>query len=482
MLRKLRVVLAVLFMISITAMFLDFTGTLSTYLGWMAKVQLLPAVMALNVVAVVALVVLTLLFGRIYCSVICPMGVFQDVVSHLSSLRKGKKKRFKYTPARNWLRYTVLVLFVLAIVAGFTAIASIIAPYSAYGRMVRSLVYVREVWVLSLPVVIVAAATFVVIVVMSWRGGRDYCNTVCPVGSLLGLISRYSYLRPVINTDKCINCGSCGRRCKASCIDTKNHTIDLSRCVACMDCIENCSTDAISFTRRPLRVKSAGHGASAYAAAESAGTADSGRRNFIIAGAVAAGSAVSSRAQKITDGGLAVLEDKKMPERVTRLVPPGAVSLGNMAQHCTACQLCVSQCPEGVLRASTEIDTFMQPYMDFDHGYCRPECTKCSEVCPSGAIRPITWEEKSAIQIGRAVWVPANCIVNTDGVECGNCARHCLVGAIKMVPSEPDNPESRKIPAVDESRYIGCGACETVCPARPFSAIYVEGLEVHREV
>lgn len=136
-------------------MFLDFTGTLSTYLGWMAKVQLLPAVMALNVVAVVALVVLTLLFGRIYCSVICPMGVFQDVVSHLSSLRKGKKKRFKYTPARNWLRYTVLVLFVLAIVAGFTAIASIIAPYSAYGRMVRSLVYVREVWVLSLPVVIV---------------------------------------------------------------------------------------------------------------------------------------------------------------------------------------------------------------------------------------------------------------------------------------------------------------------------------------
>ena len=171
-----------------------------------------------------------------------------------------------------------------------------------------------------------------------------------------------------------------------------------------------------------------------------------------------------------------------MPERVTRLVPPGAVSLGNMAQHCTACQLCVSQCPEGVLRASTEIDTFMQPYMDFDHGYCRPECTKCSEVCPSGAIRPITWEEKSAIQIGRAVWVPANCIVNTDGVECGNCARHCLVGAIKMVPSEPDNPESRKIPAVDESRCIGCGACETVCPARPFSAIYVEGLEVHREV
>lgn len=124
----------------------------------------------------------------------------------------------------------------------------------------------------------------------------------------------------------------------------------------------------------------------------------------------------------------------------------------------------------------------MQPYMDFDHGYCRPECTKCSGVCPSGAIRPITWEEKSAIQIGRAVWVPANCIVNTDGVECGNCARHCLVGAIKMVPSDPDNLESRKIPAVDESRCIGCGACETVCPARPFSAIYVEGLEVHREV
>lgn len=505
MLRKLRVVLAVLFWISITAMFLDFTGTLSAYLGWMAKVQLLPAVLALNVVAVVAMVALTLLFGRIYCSVICPMGVFQDFVSHLSSLRKGKKNRFKYTPAKNWLRYTVLVVFVLTIVAGFTAIASIIAPYSAYGRMVQSLgapvvlwvnnslaslaehygsyaIYEREVWLRSLPVLIVAVVTFIIIVVMSWRGGRAYCNTICPVGSLLGLISRYSFLRPVINTDKCINCGSCGRRCKASCIDTKNHTIDLSRCVACMDCIENCSTDAISFTRRPTRVKSAAQGASADSAPEIADTADSGRRNFIIAGAVVAGSSIGSRAQKITDGGLAVLEDKKKPQRVARLVPPGAVSLSNMTQHCTACQLCVSQCPEGVLRASTEIDSFMQPYMDFDHGYCRPECTRCSEVCPSGAIKPITWEEKSSIQIGRAVWVPENCIVNTDDVDCGNCARHCLVGAIKMVPSDPDNAESHKIPAIDESRCIGCGACETVCPARPFSAIYVEGLEVHREV
>lgn len=505
MLRKIRVALAVILWACITAMFLDFTGTLNHWFGWMAKIQFLPAILALNVIVIVALVAITLIAGRVYCSVICPAGVFQDIISHLSARRKGKKKRFRYRKPSSILRYSVLIIFILTIIAGFTAIASLIAPYSAYGRMVHTifgpvaiwinnlfapfaeesgsyLLFTRDIWIRSIPVFIVAVVTLIVLVVLSWRSGRIYCNTICPVGTFLGLLSRFAWLRPVINTDKCINCGSCGRRCKSECIDMKSHSIDLSRCVACMDCIDECSQGAISFTHRPHPIVSTAKTNDKTAGKTSAVTTDTSRREFIIAGAAFAGSSLLAKAQKTTDGGLAVIEDKKVSKRKVKLVPPGAQSLKNFTQHCTACQLCVSKCPNEVLRPSMSIEGFMQPEMDFERGYCRPECTDCSSVCPTGAIKPISWEEKCATQIGHAVWIPQNCVVNTDGVECGNCARHCLVGAITMVPSDPSNPESPKIPAVDETRCIGCGACENLCPARPFSAIYVESHDVHRLV
>lgn len=180
------------------------------------------------------------------------------------------------------------------------------------------------------------------------------------------------------------------------------------------------------------------------------------------------------------DGGLATIEDKKIPNRKTPILPPGAQSARHFAQHCTACQLCVSVCPNEVLRPSTGLMTLMQPFSSYERGYCRPECTKCSEVCPAGAIKPITVADKSSIQIGHAVWIKRNCVVKTDKVECGNCARHCPTGAITMVPSDPKTPDSLKFPAIDTERCIGCGACENLCPARPFSAIYVEGHERHR--
>ena len=197
-------------------------------------------------------------------------------------------------------------------------------------------------------------------------------------------------------------------------------------------------------------------------------------------GAVVAADAALAQAGKKVDGGLAVIEDKVIPNRKTPLTPPGSVSAKNMAQHCTACQLCVTQCPNDVLRPSGDILTLMQPTMSYERGYCRPECNRCSQVCPAGAIKHIEKEDKTAIQIGHAVWVKENCVVLTDGVSCGNCARHCPSGAIMMLPSDPDDDLSPMVPAVDAAKCIGCGACEYVCPARPFGAIYVEGHEVHK--
>ena len=124
----------------------------------------------------------------------------------------------------------------------------------------------------------------------------------------------------------------------------------------------------------------------------------------------------------------------------------------------------------------------MQPEMSYERGYCRPECAKCAEVCPTDAIHLTSLAEKSAIQIGHAVWIKENCICITDKMECGNCARHCPAGAIQMVPSDPEDEASIKIPVVNAERCTGCGACENLCPSRPFSAIYVEGHVMHRTV
>lgn len=207
---------------------------------------------------------------------------------------------------------------------------------------------------------------------------------------------------------------------------------------------------------------------------------DGSRRQFLGMAAAIATTAALNALEKTVDGGLAVIVDKKKPARKTCIVPPGAKSIKNLTDHCTACQLCVASCPNGVLRPSTDLSTLMQPESSYERGYCRPECTRCSEVCPAGAILKIDAAEKSSVQIGRAVWIKENCIPLTDGVECGNCARHCPVGAITMVSSSASDPESRKIPVVNTERCIGCGACENLCPSRPFSAIYVEGNERHR--
>ena len=285
MLRKIRIILAAIFFVAITLCFLDFTGTVSRYLGWMEKLQFVPAVLALHVGVVLFLVVLTLLFGRVYCSVICPMGVMQDIISWLHNRKKKARVRFGYTKEKRVLRYGFLVVFVVLIVMGFTSIAALIAPYSAFGRIAANLFapayawvnnylasiaehydsyafYSVDVWLKSGISLAVAVATLLVVGFLAWRGGRTYCNTVCPVGTVLGFVSRFAFLRPVINTEK---------------------------------------SGAITYAR-PSK---AAHSKTDEPKAD----ADTSRRSFLtLASLFAVGTAVKAQESKV-DGGLAVIED-----------------------------------------------------------------------------------------------------------------------------------------------------------------------------
>ena len=520
MLRRIRTTLAILVFTGIGILFLDITGFVHPWLSWLAKIQFLPAVLAMNVGVIIALVLLTLLLGRIYCSVICPLGIMQDIFARL---RPHKKKvgRYSFSPELKWLRYPILVLFIIALVAGIGSFVALLDPYSSFGRIMTNLFkplyelcnnwlagiaeqhdsyafYHVDVWIRSLPTFIIAAVTFIVLAVLAWIGGRTYCNTICPVGTFLSFLSRFSWLKIRFDEAKCRNCAACTKSCKASCIDFKTHTVDYSRCIVCGNCIDSCKFGALKYdvarlqrptSPLPVReeagtVEDQNSQFSEHSAPSLTGRTEDGssRRTFLLSSALLTTAALAQEKKLKVDGGLAEIEDKVAPERKTPLTPPGSLSARNFHQRCTGCQLCVAKCPNQVLRPSANLMTLMQPEMSYERGYCRPECNRCSEVCPAGAIRPIAAEEKSSIQIGHAVWIKKNCVALTDQVECGNCARHCPTGAIQMVPLDPNDEAGAYVPAVNESKCIGCGACENLCPARPFSAIYVEGHEAHKEV
>ncbi|MBO7455144.1 MAG: 4Fe-4S binding protein [Paludibacteraceae bacterium] len=493
MLRKIRIILAIVCFVAVNLLLLGAGWHLNLWLSWVAKIQFLPAVLAMDFAVLAGLIILTLIFGRLYCSVICPLGVMQDLFGWLG--KKQRKNRYGYSPEKSWLRYTVLAVFIVGLIIGFAPVTTLLAPYSAYGRIVNSLFrplydllgnglaaldaryewYLfsdAEIWLRSVTTFVVALLTLLVLAVLSWRNGHTYCNTVCPVGTVLSLFARFSLLRVELDKSKCKNCSLCEKNCKAAAIDFRAGTVDYSRCVVCGDCLDKCKHDALHYSLRQLKANATQGPAADHPASPE-------RRAMLTGVAVAIGTAAMAQAKIKVDGGLAEIEDKQVPNRQTPVTPPGSISARNMQRHCTACQLCVSACKNNVLRPSTDPLHLMQPVMSFERGYCRPECTDCSQVCPTGAIRPVTVEDKTAIHVGHAVWIAENCVPVAKGDQCGACARHCPADAIQMVDYTTADGRTVQVPAIDNERCIGCGKCEYLCPARPLSAIYVEGNVTH---
>lgn len=486
MLRKIRIALSVLFFALITFYFLDFAYLLPTPFHVVAHLQFIPALLSLSVGLLVFLVILTLLFGRVYCSTICPMGVYQDVVRRMALFFRKKKKRYPFSPAKNMLRWSVVALTTLAYVCGFTVILALLDPYSAYGRMAVNVFkpvymagnnlleslfarfdnytfYQVDASILDLSSLIIAGVTAIVIGYLAWRHGRTWCNTLCPVGTVLGLLSKFALFKVRIDMSKCNSCGACGTKCKASCIHSSEHAIDYSRCVGCFDCLETCNKKALVY-RLP------------FASAKQESNAS--RRRFLLTGLATATVAPQIWAQ--AKAAAAALGGKKAFQTEHPITPPGSVSREHFESQCTSCHLCVSKCPSHVLKPAFMeygLGGMMQPTVNFDKGFCNFDCTVCGDICPNGAIRPLTLEQKHLTQMGYVVFIEENCIVYTDGTSCGACSEHCPTQAIAMVPYK----DGLTIPHVNTDICVGCGGCEYVCPARPFRAVYIEGNPVQKE-
>lgn len=447
-----------------------------------------------------ALVVLTVLFGRVYCSWICPLGILQDVVNRL--LRPRGMQQARYTPNHYIIRTVFAVLSFGGLAVGSVGLLAYLDPYSITSRAFATLPFMLKSPMGSPAWLGTGLAAFFLALPLgmaAWRG-RLYCNTLCPVGAVLGLLARWAPFAPQMDSQACRRCATCLRRCKAHAIDVKQGHIDRTRCVGCYDCVSACPHHAIKFRKT-----------AAPQSAPAQESADPTRRALVGLGALSlASTLVPMPARAETEPTGADRRDS-LP-----ILPPGAgESRERFLSTCTGCGLCISHCPTGVLRPSITAhgwEGFLKPYLAVSapHGteegrFCRYDCNRCSSLCPTGALNPLSLAEKQRTRIATAHHTPARCIPWQTGYECGHCAAACPTGALSLRASSVpvrDNPEActacrrcvrvcpqgavslrphpsadnpdRRIAVIDYSKCIGCGACAAACRRRVIRAVQVE--------
>ncbi len=505
-LKILRIAVAVVVFAGFTATFVDFRDLVPPELShWLASTQFVPSLVALATGAAFAagcmlVILLTLVAGRVYCSTLCPLGILQDIITRVAGLIRRQQHFLPYARPLDWLRHIFLWGTVAAVVAGWGGLAlALLDPYSNFGRIasvffrplltlannsvvaVANTVGFHGVYRVDVPwagagVIMLVAGFFAAVIVMSAFRGRLYCNTICPVGTLLGLVSARAAFRLRIDESVCVRCGQCLRHCKAQCIDLRTKTIDASRCVACYDCVAVCDGHGIGYS---YSWKTAATPPAPALSAPQAPT-DPRRRTFIIsvAATVAGVALAGNRARAATASGDEIPALAKAGEDSLAIVPPGAAGTGQFLSRCTSCHLCISACPTHVLQPALleyGITGLLKPRLDYTSSFCNFDCVRCGEVCPAGAIERIAPAEKQVTQIGVADFYPARCIVVTNGTDCAACSEHCPTKAVSTQPYG----NNLRIPVLNQQTCIGCGACEFACPATPRKAIRVTGRRLH---
>lgn len=499
LLKPLRLAVALVFLAALTAAFVDFRGLMpAPVLHWLAAVQFTPALHAAGAglaaaVVLVLILFVTLAFGRVYCSTVCPLGLLQDAIAWFAASLRPRPRVLRFVRGSLWVRYGLLAAVLAAIAGGAGAVViTWTDPYSHFGRIAAGLIRplliatnntlvpvaqllgftglyrIPALWPepgVLLPALFILALLAGLVI---WRG-RLFCNTLCPVGTVLGLLARHSAFRLTIAPEACTKCAACLHVCKAQCLDLRHGVVDTSRCVGCFNCLAACPEQGIGYEfawGRPPAVPEP----EAY---PSSPVADPTRR------ALLAGVATLALAPARAEGGRHERRHRHdTDENHGPAVPPGAGSTEHFLEHCTACQLCISACPTQVLRpAGLEFGFagLAKPRLDFERSFCNYDCHRCGEVCPTGAIAPLALAAKQLTSVGTARFHPCRCIVETDGTDCAACSEHCPTKAVYTVPFR----DNLRLPRVDEDLCIGCGACEYACPVRPQRAIIVTARATH---
>lgn len=494
-LRRLRIVFSAVILVFFIFSFVDFRSLMpEKYINYLLYLQFVPSIIKfIDIKSIAAagfliILLLTLVTGRTYCSFLCPLGIGQDLFSRIGGLLRKKFRRFGFKKPFTIVRYSLLVLVSAATLIWGVYFIALLDPYSIFGRFMTFFVKpvffflnnmasgmlerfdnytLHRVQITGYKLITYAipAGFFLLIGLLSLTKGRLYCNMICPVGTLLGLLSKLSLFRIKYAESKCTRCGRCAISCKSSCIDFLNHEIDVTRCVNCFDCIYICPEKAISYS---------------FVGSETEETkTDESRREFVAGSLLLLLGLPGKAGAQVKPIPVPKRESTVKEEKTTPVCPPGAGSIEELNRRCTACSLCITVCPNNVIQPSIKqygLAGFMQPVLDYHKGFCQYNCTKCTDICPTFALKPLLPEAKKLTQLGKAVFVKDNCIVKTEKTACGACSESCPTKAVYMIPYEGN----LVIPEVNQEICVGCGHCEFACPTTPYKAIYVNGNSVHQ--
>lgn len=429
------------------------------------------------------ILLLSLFFGRVYCSFLCPLGMLQDLFIFISR-KTGLNKRHSFQPPTSAVQYSLLGIIVVSVIFGSISIVNILDPYSLFGKfsahlfkpallfinnIMVSLFEMFDIYILHIrkmheipgSVLIFTIISMCIVFLFSIFRGRLYCNMVCPVGAVLGLISRASFFNFSIEDQKCKSCRLCEHVCKAGCIDIKRKNIDNTRCISCFNCLDVCNESAVKYSFQMPVYRPAYRNDHAQA-----------RRIFLLSAAAGIGTVLSAYSP------VGLIWAERASEKDMPITPPGSLSIKHFTKTCTSCHLCVSVCPTNVITpafADYGISGLMQPKMNFRKGHCDFNCNACGIVCPTGAISRLLPDEKKQVQIGTVSLNKEKCIVHVKKKHCGACGEACPANAISPVQ------KGRVLfPKINKDFCIGCGACEHACPTQP-KAIFITANHVHKQ-
>lgn len=366
-------------------------------------------------ISIITVFLITFFFGRVYCSCICPLGIIQELFSFIA-FKKTNEIQGNY-----FLKYIISAITIGTIIGGSAYILKYIDPYTLFSSAIS----------LKLSAII----TIILILVIVFFKNRFFCTNICPIGAILGLISKFSVNKIYMN-EECISCGMCEQNCPAGCIDSGENKINNETCLKCLKCINICPKEAIKYGKNNKKEKN---------------TFNLQRRQFLksiaFIGALGAGFA------------LGVNLAKDISKKIKNVIlPPGSINSYRMENKCLNCNLCIENCPNKILEKAN--NEFNAVHINYDKGqkFCKYDCNECSRVCPSGAIKKISKEEKQKIRI-------AQVIINNNCNGCRGCINLCPVKAITIKNEKA---------VIDDTKCIGCGKCRVFCPNKSIEIFAVK--------
>jgi MauM/NapG family ferredoxin protein len=430
----------------------------------------------------------TFLLGRVACGWVCPLGSLHQFFSFVfkkTKLHRPKKLQDNYTTWKYYILVFILASAVFSLdVAGFLDPFSFLyrsfvvgaLPVVSYGFSAFiglfyqvNLTGIGDILIqffenLDINAVFIQGffigILFIGVVLLNRIRERFWCRYICPLGALLGIVSRWNLFDLRIDKDKCIECSLCTIQCQTQAAPYPNDGWKSSECVYCFTCASICPTNAVKFP-----VKFAG---------EKIETIDLSRRKLLFTSLLGIFAMPFFRLTPAK---------QRASERLIR--PPGALPEEQFLKKCVKCGECMKVCPTNALQpvvSEAGPEGIWTPRLDPKIGYCDYYCSLCTQVCPTGAIKELTIEEKNALKIGTA-WVNRNrCIPWKFGDPCIVCEEHCPVSpkAIKFMKIEVVRQDgvikTPLAPVIDLEQCTGCGICENKCPVVDDPAIYITSI------